>query len=133
MKIQSQSDIITNSSSEVFIMPTETAQSIDASYDSQGYIYIDVIYPDFLAFNFWRLKGICDVLGINVIRQFGKDVYEMNEKEREQFIEEITPKFLEFFGEEGKYAYVDIEDHFEECEDAYYDARHACIWFENRH
>ncbi|WQJ53661.1 MAG: hypothetical protein [Wendovervirus sonii] len=132
MKIQSVSDIITNSSSEVFIMPTTDAIDIDKKYNTYCIDYT-IINKDFLTSNFWMIPDICEVLKYDIKQHFGKDLYYLNDTDRNNLIKAVTPLFLEFFGAEGEYSYVDIEDHFIECDDAYEDAHSVCIWSDYRH
>ncbi|WQJ53660.1 MAG: hypothetical protein [Wendovervirus sonii] len=132
MKIQSVSDIITNSSSEVFIMPTTDAKKIDSTYATWCINY-ELIGPDYMENEQWKIPDICEALKINIYQRFGKEFYELTDEEVKNFIEEIKPKFLEVFGENCEYSYIDIEDHFEKYEDAYEDAHSVCIWSDWRH
>jgi len=129
MKIQSVSDIITNSSSEVFIMSVDDALHIEKTYGWSGCIDIDVLTWDYFMHNPYEWDTFAEILDIP---QPDKRYYDIDEEEKEEFFASIKDKFIKKFGE-GEYAMVDIEDHFSGCEDAYDDARAVAIWSDWRH
>jgi hypothetical protein len=62
-KIQSISDIITNSSSETFLMHQEDAEYYD-SIPSDGCISIDAVGEGWIRNNYWEKDLICNFLNI---------------------------------------------------------------------
>lgn len=61
VKIQSISDIITNSSSEVFIMENSLAKSLENDYNTEC-ISVDEIYYDTLLQNTWNYEIYTEML-----------------------------------------------------------------------
>jgi len=128
-KIQSESDIITNSSSEVFIILEEDAERIDRRYNGgYGCISWETIDEHFLETHKWDIKLIYEALD----EPFPYPKYGMTDNQWRSAIDHILPKFQEVFGK-NRYVLLDIEDHFSACEDAYEDAHDTCLWYDYRH
>lgn len=122
-KIQSVSDIITNSSSETFLMSKSPAEYYN-SLDADGCISIDKVTEEWIRNNYWEADLICGYLDIE--EPYDRLSYE----DWQAFVDlYILPRMDEL---EGLYV-VDIEDHFSDCEDVLSDARGDCLWHESRH
>lgn len=138
VKIQSISDIITNSSSEVFIMENSLARSLENDYNTEC-ISVNEISYDTLLQNTWNYEIYTEMLVKLGIVNWAECNYDNNwrayAENREKFHnivvshEEEIRKALT----ENQYAFVDIEDHFVEWEDASDDAHSYCIAYESRH
>lgn len=126
-KIQSISDLITNSSSEVFVMDSASAHYYDSI---DGCISIREIDEDWV-----RNEGqyehelICSVCGLDA-KELGMFEWEPDDEIWDMFLElhwkEIKEKLV------GLY-FVDIEDHFEDAYEVSRSARHDSIWSDYRH
>lgn len=120
-RIQSFSDIITNSSSEVFI--THGIPEFTSEGKESGCITIDVIGPEWIERNIeWEDDAIeyaLGVLGLN-----GEELVSTYPDSKE-----IIEKALD-----GCY-FIDIEDHYDwdSCQEDMSSARSGCLYIENRH
>lgn len=138
--IKSISDVITNSSSEVFVMCKADAEYYDNLQEAAGFVNITEITWDIL--KNWRDEWgmVCDTCDINpeVIRgkkhtgdEWWENYYEgPSQKEWETFLDTyhdtIQNKLIGFY-------WVDIEDHFEGAYDVMPQAGNDSIWCESRH
>lgn len=122
-KIQSISDIITNSSSETFLMNERDANHYD-SLDADGCISVYMVTEKWIRNNYWEADLICGYLDI-------EEPYDcLSYEDWQAFVDlYILPRMDEL---ERLYV-VDIEDHFSGCEDVLGDARGDCLWQESRH
>lgn len=138
VKIQSVSDIITNSSSEVFIMEHSLAKSIENEYDTECITVNEITY-DTLLQNTWDYDIYTTLLVKLGIVSYDECNYGRNwqaaETNREIFHNIIVSHEAEIKKAltENEYALIDIEDHFEDWEDASDDAHSYCITYESRH
>lgn len=122
-KIQSISDIITNSSSETFLMNERDANYYD-SLDTDGCVSVYKVNEKWIRNSYWEADLICGYLDIE--ESFDYLSYE----DWQAFVDlYILPRMDEL---EGLYV-VDIEDHFAGCEHVLDDARDDCLWHEGRH
>lgn len=125
MKIISFSDVITNSSSEVFVL-----NYVDDFRNVSDCITIDKITYDYLI-NSYEEEMVFDLLGYNMDDYFGPDC-SLEDQDKlfrvfcEEHRKEIEEKII------GKY-FVDIEDHFPDWEEYNDLARGQCIWHDYRH
>lgn len=122
-KIQSVSDIITNSSSETFLMSKSPAEYYN-SLDADGCISIDKVTEEWIRNNYWEADLICGYLDIE--ESYDRLSYE----DWNAFVDLYILPLMDRL--EGLYV-VDIEDHFSGCEDVLEDARGDCLWQESRH
>ena len=138
VKIQSISDIITNSSSEVFIMESSLARSLENDYDTWC-ISVEGITYETLLQNTHNYEIYTELLVKLGIVSWDECNYGCNwqtyTEDKDKFHnivvshEEEIRKALT----ENEYAFVDIEDHFTDWEDASDDAHSYCITYESRH
>lgn len=138
VKIQSVSDIITNSSSEVFIMEHSLATSIENDYNSE-YIYVDEITYETLLQNPWNYEMYTEMLvKLGIVSweecNYGNS-WQSSTTNKETFHNIVVSHEAEIREAltENQYAWVDIEDHFTDWEDASDDAHSYCIASESRH
>lgn len=138
-KIQSVSDIITNSSSEVFVMTAEDANYY-AELNTNGCVSIERIDWDWVfSYGPQEYEMVCDICNLNPeevrgelhTTSWGSSWYmDPNEETWKAFCEvhkeEIEEKLI------GLY-WVDIEDHFEDAYDVIEDARDDSRWTDYRH
>lgn len=136
-KIQSFTDVITNSSSTVFVMHKNNAKYYDQLEDTDGCIDIEPITFDWLLNNADEVEMVCDLLNVDIseITDWHDSKYggwwNIPDKETwkaflELHKEEIETVFKDLY-------WVDIEDHFT---NAYEITREACSdarWYESRH
>ena len=130
-KIKSISDVITNSSSEVFVMCKSAAKYYYNLEDTNGCINIHEITWDDLRENWcYELKMICDICDININDIINTATCDMTEDDWNAFLElyhdVIQDKLI------GLY-WVDIEDHFEDAIEVSEEARGDSIWSDYRH
>ena len=129
--IRSVSDIITNSSSEVFVMKKEDACEV-ALFDKDNETY-DCISIHKMDEDWVRTQGsleaqmICDLIGID--NPFNEDFYP-DEDDWSKFVDEHLDDMKEKVF--GKY-YIDIEDHFAEAEKILEFSRKHSEWKDYRH
>lgn len=123
-KIQSISDIITNSSSETFLMHQEDAEYYD-SIPSNGCISIDAVGEGWIRNNYWEKDLICNFLNIEEPDEDCSSSEDWN-----AFVDlHIMPRIDEF----DDIYFVEIEDHFADCYEVLEDARGDAICWESRH
>ncbi len=93
VKIQSVSDIITNSSSEVFIMENSLARSLENDYNSEC-ISVSEIYYDTLLQNSWNYEIYTELLVKLGIVTWAECNYDSNwrayTENREKFLNIVT-------------------------------------------
>lgn len=136
-KIQSFTDVITNSSSTVFVMDSHSANYYDQLEGTDGGITIEPITFNWLLNNACEAEMVCALLNVNMSEitdwhdsKYGGWWNTPDKETWEAFLElhkeEIDTVFKDLY-------WVDIEDHFtnayEITEEACYDAR----WYESRH
>lgn len=139
MKLKTITDVITNSSSEVFIIKKD---SLPDFIGSSEYISIS----DFNCYAWDELEAICDIMGWNpedtgairmegyfhdywdwpVVERNGHYTHPTWDKWCEEHKKELYEKLSDLL-------WVDIEDHYEDCEEDYNEARSVCIWSDYRH
>ena len=129
--IKNISDVITNSSSEVFVMNKEDASEI-ALFDKDNETY-DCISIHKMDENWVRTQGsreaqmICDLLKID--NPFNESFYP-DEDDWSKFVDEHLDEMKEKVF--GKY-YIDIEDHFADAEEILEFSREHSEWKDYRH
>lgn len=125
-------DVITNSSSEVFVMERPDAAEV-ALYakenNTYGCISIKKIDEEWLQTEGgMEFQAICDCLGVE--NELEDSWYCPTKEEWAGFYEEhkneIKQKLI------GKY-FIEIEDHFQNPEEILRFARHNCEYYESRH
>lgn len=135
-KIQSFTDLITNSSSTVFVMYEHDANYYDNLENAYGCIYIEHIDIDWLRNNIYEFEMVCNLLNIDPSEITTRSDSKWQNWEDPD--KEVWDTFLDTHKEQIEEVFqdlywVDIEDHFE---DAYYvtnDAIKDAIWYEGRH
>ena len=129
--IRSVSDIITNSSSEVFVMKKEDAGEValfDKDNETYDCISMHKMDEDWVRTQgSWEAQMICDLIGI--ANPFNEDFYP-DEDDWSKFVDEHLDEMKEKVF--GKY-YIDIEDHFAEAEKILDFSRSHCEWKDYRH
>ncbi len=129
--IKNISDVITNSSSEVFVMNKEDACEIalfDKDNETYDCISIHKMDEDWVRTQgSWEAQMTCDLMGI--AKQFHKDFYP-DEDDWFEFVDEHLDEMKEKVL--GKY-YIDIEDHFADAEEILEFSRSHCEWSDYRH
>lgn len=129
--IRSVSDIITNSSSEVFVMKKEDACEValfDKDNETYDCISIHKMDEDWVRTQgSWEAQMICDLIGI--ANPFNEDFYP-DEDDWSKFVDEHLDEMKEKVF--GKY-YIDIEDHFAEAEKILEFSRKHSEWKDYRH
>lgn len=130
--IKSISDVITNSSSEVFVLNKEDAKHFALrSFDDDAEDFIKLTRIDF----YWLLnEGKYETDIIRKLTDIKDDVLEQNdipeESEWDEFImkheDELRDKVV------GKY-YVEIEDHYNGCEVDISKAKYESVYYDSRH
>lgn len=121
-KIQSISDIITNSSSETFIMTKGDAEYYD-NLDTGGCVSIYELTKENIENNFYDVELICDYLDLDLPDAWYSDDYKAA---LELYVYPNLDKL------KGLYV-VDIEDHFADAYDVLCDARSDALAQEYRH
>ena len=123
-KIQSISDIITNSSSETFLMHHRDAERYD-NLPSDGCISIDAVGEEWIRNNYWERELICNFLNIE---EPDDDCF--SSEDWNEFVDSyIMPRIDEF----DDIYFVEIEDHFEDCCEVLEDAIDDAICWTSRH
>lgn len=123
-KIQSISDIITNSSSETFLMHQEDAEYYD-SIPSNGCISIDAVGEGWIRDNCWEKDLICNFLNIE---ELDDDCF--SSEDWNAFVDLYIMPHIDKFDD---IYFVKIEDHFANCCEVLEDARGDAICRESRH
>lgn len=135
IKIQSVSDIITNSSSEVFIMEHSLAKSIENDYNTECITVNEITY-DMLLQNTWDYEIYTTLLvKLGIISWDECNYCGGYTENKEKFHNIVVSHEAEIKKAltENEYALIDIEDHFADWEDASDDAHSYCITYESRH
>lgn len=137
--IKSITNVITNSSSEVFLMTNEEAEAIAKNYDNDDCIKIEKVTEEWLEnegayeaeaiFERCQLKNHFTDEEREIIDSVG-EYYYLSEEDWSKIYhnhkELIDEKMLGM-------SFIDIEDHFSNCEEAYDDARSCAVWSEYLH
>lgn len=138
-KIQSFTDVITNSSSTVFVMHESDAKYYERLENTEGCIDIQLITMDWLINNPDEFEMVLDLLNIpySEITTYHKfnDYYGgyweyPNESVWESFLESHKEQIEEIFQD---LYWVDIEDHFEDAYEITEEAKSDAKWYDNRH
>lgn len=140
-KIQSLSDVITNSSSEVFLMQEPEAEYYDNLEGTYNCIRADKITWDWLlSTGLWEWEMVCEFLNIDksIIGEYQESQSYPGSGWWNGPVEEDWKAFLNMYKELidekliGLY-FVDIEDHFPEACEVTENARHDSLWTDYRH
>jgi hypothetical protein len=136
-KIQSFTDVITNSSSTVFVMSEFYADYYDKLENTEGCIDVEKIDMDWLKNNVYEFEMVCDLLDIDPseVTVWGKHKYWQGWETPDQ---EMWETFLELHRNQIEEVFkdlywVDIEDHFENAWDVTEEASDDAIWSDYRH
>lgn len=128
-KILSISDVITNSSSEVFVMSTHNAMYYKNLEGTNGCVRVEPIDWDWVIRN-EECDAVCDLCHLDVTEVLSPGKWYPDSDEWETFCnkhkKEIKDNII------GLY-WVDIEDHFEGAYDVTENARDDSMWGESRH
>ena len=134
-KIQSFSDVITNSSSSVFVMNATDANHYGDLPHTEGCIDVELITIDWLRDHRYEFEMVCDMLKVDP----GTITYKHPKyKCWEEPDPEAWDTFLESHKEQIKEVFrdlywVEIEDCFEGAYEVTEDAYDAAIWSDGRH
>ena len=137
-KIQSFTDVITNSSSTVFVMHESDAKYYDRLENTYGCIDIQPITMEWLQENRDEFEMVLDLLNIpcseittyHKFKDWGGYWEDPDEAVWESFLELHKEQIEEVFQD---LYWVDIEDHFEDACDVTYGAISDAKWYESRH
>lgn len=150
MKIINWSDVITNSSSEVFVMHEGYAKYYNNLENTEDCITIELIDLDWIL-NTWEHEAVIDMCDLDKSEVFTFVENQTNEehwwddiyKGKRGHWEDPTPEDWKTFCElhkdaiqklvDQKLYFVEIEDHFEDALDVTENARHDSLWRESRH
>lgn len=134
-KIQSFSDVITNSSSSVFVMNETDANYYGDLAHTEGCIDVERITMDWLYDHRYEFEMVCDMLKVDP----GTITYKHPKyKCWEEPDPEAWDTFLESHKEQIKEVFrdlywVEIEDHFEGAYEVTENAYDDAIWTDSRH
>lgn len=124
-KIQSISDIITNSSSETFLMHQSDADYYNNLPDTYECVTVTRVTEEYIRSSWWDITLIQNYLGLEELDGIRMD---------EDFYNDYIDEFIIPHMDELKDLYiVDIEDHFENAGDVLDEARSDALASENRH
>lgn len=136
-QIQSFTDVITNSSSTVFVMSEFYADYYDKLAHTEGCIDVEKINMDWLNDHVHEFEMVCRLLDIDlseltVIREnkYWRGWETPDQDSWEAFLELHRDKIEEVFKD---LYWVDIEDHFEGALDVTEKASDDAIWSDYRH
>ena len=137
-KIQSFTDVITNSSSTVFVMHEDDAHYYERLENAEGCIEVQPITMEWLQNNRYEFEMVLDLLNIpcSEITTYHKyercGGYWRNPEQSvwESFLESHKEQIEEVFQD---LYWVDIEDHFEDAYEVTEEARCFSKWYESRH
>ena len=138
-KIQSFTDVITNSSSTVFVMCEANATYYNELENTNNCISIEPITLDWLLNNPQEVEMVCEMINVDIslISSYHKSHYSSwghwdtpCKEDWETFIEIHKEKLLETFKD---MYWVDIEDHFEDADIVTDNARDDAEWSDYRH
>lgn len=124
LKLKSKTDVITNSSSEVFIIKKENIGPDTFSQEGidEREVEIRNIDQDFFVNN-WEEDNIISAFGLPAFPSGPKANFEYYLRRYKKELDEIF----------GKYCFVEIEDHYSEWRSDTDTAHDLCIWSESRH
>lgn len=136
-KIQSFTDVITNSSSTVFVMNEINAKYYDNLPNTNGCIDIFPITKEWLCQNPDEIEMVCEILDIDISTITTKEDNSwwswwkpLEQSDWEKFLDSheslIEEKFSDLY-------WVDIEDHFVDASDVTESAYDDALWYESRH
>lgn len=134
-KIQSFSDVITNSSSSVFVMNKIDANHYGDLPHTEGCIDVELITMDWLSDHRYEFEMVCDMLKVDPATITTKipeyDCWDdPDPKTWNAFLEAHEEQIKEVFRD---LYWVEIEDHFEGAWEVTEDAYDDAIWYDGRH
>lgn len=136
-KIQSFTDVITNSSSTVFVMHEQDAIYYDKLEHTEDCIYIEPITFEWLLDNAYEFKMVCELIGCDVseVSEYVEGKYwsgwDIPDPEAWcTFLELHREKIEEVFKD---LYWVNIEDHFEDAYDVINEAEGEAVWTDSRY
>ena len=138
-KIQSFTDVITNSSSTVFVMHEDDARYYERLENTEGCIEVQPITMDWLIRNSDEFEMVLDILNIpcseistyhKFSSYYGGYWETPDDSVWESFLESHKEQIEEIFQD---LYWVDIEDHFEDAYEVTDEARSSAKWYESRH
>ena len=138
-KIQSFSDVITNSSSEVFLMSKSNADYYKHLENTYGCIAIDEITWEWIENNIQEWEMVCDYLGldkelISTYHEFKYSSYGWWETpEQEDWLDFLSLNREKIEKDLVGLYYVDIKDHFPDAYEVTDNARDDALWSDSRH
>lgn len=133
LRIQSFTDVITNSSSSVFVMQSDIADRYRNIEEADDCIGITPITINWLQRNLWEAEMVCDLLRIDpkTIMNYKNGYYDYPTQEVwDKFLKDNRKQIKETFKD---LYWVDIEDHFEGAYEVTEDAYGEAIWSDSRH
>ena len=136
-KIQSFTDVITNSSSTVFVMNEINAEYYDKLPNTNGCIDIYPITKEWLYHHPDEIEMVCSILDIDISTVTTQEFNSwwtwwkpLEQFDWEKFLDShenlIEEKFSDLY-------WVDIEDHFEDASYVTESAHDDALWYESRH
>ena len=138
-KIQSFTDVITNSSSTVFVMNETCAEYYDGLSHTEGCVDIEPIDMNWLRMHPYEVEMVCDMLGVDPSEitvlhkwEYGEYWEDPDPEAWETFLLEYKDKIQEVFID-AKLYWVDIEDHFEGAWEVTESASDDAEWIDYRH
>ena len=134
-KIQSFSDVITNSSSSVFVMNQTDANYYGDLAHAEGCIDVELITLDWLYDRIYEFEMVCDMLKVDpatiTCRHPKYGCWEDPDPESwHAFLESHKEQIKEVFKD---LYWVEIEDHFEGAYEVTENAYDDAIWSDSRH
>lgn len=122
LKLKSKTDVITNSSSEVFIIKADQVK--DDTFIDGGYGIDKTIIDEEFFKNSWEQDSIAECFNLpepdtNTKKDWFAHYYRKNKAALDNIF--------------GKYLFVEIEDHYDNWEEDTETARDLCRWSDNRH
>lgn len=134
-KIQSFSDVITNSSSSVFVMNETDANYYGDLAHTEGCIDIERITMDWLSDHRYEFEMVCDMLKVSpetiTVKVPKYDCWDDPDPETwDAFLESHKEQIKEVFRD---LYWVEIEDCFEGAYEVTEDAYDDAIWSDGRH
>lgn len=134
-KIQSFSDVITNSSSSVFVMNATDANYYGDLAHTEGSIDVEPITMDWLREHSYEFEMVCDMLRVNPGTITTEDPKyhcwdDPDPATWDAFLESHKEQIKEVF---RNLYWVEIEDHFEGAYEVTEDAYDDAIWSDGRH
>jgi hypothetical protein len=134
IKIQSFTDVITNSSSTVFVMNRANATYYKTLENTQGCVSMQPITAEWLKDNLYEFEMVCKFLHTSPSEftiQYEDDEWEWPSVEDWQdFVNKHKHEINEVF---KNLYYVEIEDHFEDAWDVIRNAMDDAEWYDCRH